>query len=269
MKPNTKLVDRHGVQVCLMPMEYWRPTQDINGSTSHKGSFNIDLGGRYSGGGKAEDVLAPYDGKIVYKSTYYNAIIFQTLKPVKQPFGVSHVYMALSHDDDISNLKVGQVFKQGEVIYQEGGIASDGKTKKYARHVHLGVARGVYKSGNPFYRNSYGTYLCLKGAVDPRTVFFKNDTIMLSDGIAPWAEFKEDEIIDTVHGVGDPVFIKPTATKWATGQTIKPYVKRNGKYPGPYKIVADGDNPPKGKRYPRNAWLLAKVNSWIKKTDVE
>ena len=264
MKPNQKMVDRHGVEVALLPMEHWRVTQDVGGSRSHLGAYAIDVGGKIWGGKGREAVYAPFKCKVVYKTTKYNAVVFQSVEPVKQPFGVSHVFMGLLHDDDISDLCVGKVFEQGDLIYQEGTAGSRGQTGVYASHLHLSVARGTYLSGNPFFKNSTGGY-DMKFAVDPRTVFFANDTIMLNPGIAPWKLFVE--LNKPV--VGDTVFIKPTATKWATGQVISPAVKKNGKRPGPYKIVADGDNPPKGKRYPKGAWLLAKVNSWVRKVDVE
>lgn len=264
MKPNQKMMDRHGVEIALLPMEYWRVTQDVGGSRSHSGAYAIDLGGKVRGGNAREAVLAPFKCKVVYKTAKYNSVVFQSVNPVKQPFEVSHVFFGLLHDDDISDLYVGKVFEQGDVIYQEGTVGSKGQKGVYASHVHMSVARGTYVSGNPFFKNAKGGY-DMKFAVDPRTVFFANDTHILSAGVSPWKVYEEPK----ETAVGDDVFIKPTALRWATGQTIKPYVKKNGKYPGPYKIVADGDNPPKGKRYPKGAWLLAKVNSWVRKVDVE
>ncbi len=262
--PNRKMVDRHGVEIALLPMEYWRVTQDVKDPYSHAGAYAMDVGGKIRGGKGREAVYAPFKCKVAYKSTKYNAVVFQSVNPVKQPFGVSHVFMGLLHDDDISDLCVGKVFEQGDLIYQEGTAGSRGQTGAYTAHLHMSVARGTYVSGNPFFKNSKGGY-DMKFAVDPRTVFFANETVMMNPGIAPWKTYVEPKGFE----VGDSVYIKASATKWATGQIISTAVKKNGKRPGPYKIVADGDNPPKGKRYPKGAWLLAKVNSWVRKVDVE
>ena len=76
--------------------------------------------------------------------------------------------MMIAHDNDVSNLYVGQVIKQNERFYEEG-------TKGYAtgNHVHFEIAKGKFE-GTGWHQDEAG-YWSLNNGVNPLDCFMIND----------------------------------------------------------------------------------------------
>ena len=119
-------------------------TQGMNGSYSHKGDLAIDMG-------KACKWLkAPFTGTIKRIYTKCNAVWLESNNKVKYADGtVDYMTVMTLHDNNVSNLKVGQVIKQGTVYYQPGakGIGT-------GSHIHIAVGKGKF-SETGCYKGKY------------------------------------------------------------------------------------------------------------------
>ena len=215
MKKGMKLRTKSGIQVSLFPLFHKRTTQDINGDDSHKGNFAIDLSTlRFW-----DEVYAPFDGKIALIDKRFHTVIFQSTEKVLWANGThDFAYMGVLHDNDITDLKVGMKFAQGEKFYDEGGAGYDGK-RKYASHIHLTVGRGVFNGIYPFFKNKYGSHT-MRGEVNPSDLFFINETILLDKENGLWKEFKEVPSI----AVGD--IVKVVGKNYPSGKKIPLWVKK-------------------------------------------
>jgi hypothetical protein len=157
--------------VALYPMEVLALSQGMYGSFSHKGSMAIDIIG--SGGG-IEEAYAPFDLSIVWKDSLSgNGLCFQSDRAVLWANGeYEYVHFVMWHMNDIKAYSVGQKFKQGEKIYEEGtaGFAT-------GNHIHLNVAKGKYGGGYPLVKNASNVWV-IKNQVAPMDVFYINDTVV-------------------------------------------------------------------------------------------
>lgn len=91
--------------------------------------------------GSDNNVKAPFTGKLKYiqkGGSHY--VIFQSKNKVRIANGkIDYVTLMLCHDNDVSNLKVGQEIKQGEVFYQQGTYGN-----VTGKHLHIEAAIGKY-----------------------------------------------------------------------------------------------------------------------------
>ena len=105
-------------------------------------------------------VRAPFNGKIVRidaSENACNAVWFQSCSPVLYADGTyDYMTVCFLHDNDISDLAVGQGYTQGEYFYDSGdyGVSS-------GKHVHVAVYRGEYNgsmrcgSGDTFAEDAF------------------------------------------------------------------------------------------------------------------
>ena len=128
-------------QRILMPMLNVNVTQKEYSSFSHKGINAIDLAGKNA---LIESVHAPVDMKIVKMYKYNsmgNCVIATSINKVLFADGtLNYATFQFMHDNNINDLKVGQVIKQWQVFYQEGttGFAT-------GNHIHLAVKKGKFE----------------------------------------------------------------------------------------------------------------------------
>ena len=154
-------------QRAVFPMENMRITQGVNGSQSHKGNnyYAIDLGGADT---RIENVFAPFDAIIVCidikpSDTRTNTVFIQSQKKVLFADGtLDYMVIRFAHDDDISELKVGQLLKQGSVFYQEGNTGNSS-----GNHVHMVISRGKFDKPNR-YKSDYFIHPAEALVIDPR-----------------------------------------------------------------------------------------------------
>lgn len=189
MKAGQQLSE-NGVEVALFPFPNLRVTQGVNDPYSHNGTLAIDVNIRNF----FDIAYAPFSCRVAFIWKAFHAVVFESLSPVLCADGtVSTVVLGMLHDDDISDIKLGQVFKQGEKIYDEGRAGSDGNPK-YPVHVHMTVSKRPTTPGkHPFFWNDNGD-LELRGEVHPADVLFVNDTNIVNGLGYAWKVFEPKPI---------------------------------------------------------------------------
>lgn len=119
-------------------------TQEMNGNYSHNGDLAIDISSA------AKNLRAPFAGIIKRIYTNCNAVWLESKEKVEFADGTKD-YMTIMtlHDNDVSNLKVGQEIKQGTIYFQPGnkGIST-------GSHIHIAVGKGKFK-GTGWYKGQY------------------------------------------------------------------------------------------------------------------
>lgn len=136
------------MEKAMYPSPYIRITQK-HGIGSHVDSYAFDEAG--SDGG-IDYLIASFTGTIkkIYTSDA-NEVWFESVDKVQYPDGtIDYMTLMLAHDNDVSNLKVGQVIKQGQRFYEEGT-----KGQATGNHCHIECARGKF-TGTGWHQNSAG-----------------------------------------------------------------------------------------------------------------
>lgn len=155
-------------ELAMFPMNVVQITQGMYGSFSHKGSAAIDIVGQ-------KNLTCPVTAKVVKISKSSNTVTLESVNKVLLANGkLDYITMSFTHDNNISDLWVGKVIKQGAVFYQIG-------TKGYATgpHCHLEVGIGKY-SANKQVKNKYGVWK-LKSQIEPDDVFFIKDNTKIKN----------------------------------------------------------------------------------------
>lgn len=176
------------------PFKVMRITQNYKGKTSHLPhtlgnikDYPIDEGGKDSG----RDAVHCTCDKMKVKRVYgvgnggVNTIWLESCEKVHFADGTrDFCTMLITHpnDSDLRGIKVGKIFKRGDVICHEG---MDGAT---GNHIHLSAGKGRY-IGNGWKKNSKGKYVltCTGGAFKPEKLFYIDDNftkIISAGGIA-------------------------------------------------------------------------------------
>ena len=148
------------MQLFKFPMETLRVTQGENSAYSHAGSLAMDFGGKDTG---ADKLFCPCD--MVVKRTRQGAngeLYLESVEKVQFADGTADYARLLCMHDGSFNVKEGQLVKQGEYFYDEGGMGA-GNPNKFANHVHIEAGKGRWKSTTQS-RNSQGTYVIEKQA---------------------------------------------------------------------------------------------------------
>lgn len=148
--------DTFNLQYFLFPMETLRITQDELEEHSHKGSYAIDFGGSDEG----QDILyAPCD--LIVKRIRENAngeIYLESIDEVQFADGtVDYAHILLLHDNNTYENKVGDIIRQGQAFYKEGGMYN-GNPNYYGNHVHIEAGKGKWKNCKQ-YQNEQGTWI--------------------------------------------------------------------------------------------------------------
>lgn len=129
-------------EIMRAPMDIVKITGSMLAS-SHVGTKCLDYGGPDTGSSK---VFAPCTLKIVKIHTSANTVFWESVAPVQTPTGTFYVCGTFGHDNYLNdNCKVGNIIKQGEYMYDEGGKGS-GVINKFATHLHARFGKGKFKS---------------------------------------------------------------------------------------------------------------------------
>ena len=180
-------------QMFKFPMEYLRVTQGENDNYSHAGSLAMDFGGKDTG---VDRLYCPCD--MVVKRCRYNAngeLYLESTLPVLFADGTTDYARLLCMHDNAFNVVEGQVLKQGDYFYDEGGMGG-GKPGKYANHVHIEAGKGKWKSTTQT-MNSRGSYVIEKQAHLYDLFILGDDVIIKGNGGYNWkkvSDFKEPEL---------------------------------------------------------------------------
>lgn len=133
------IVNEEGYELAVYPAPDMNVTQGYYDTYSHQRQNAIDITTRQGG------VYAPFTGSIVRIDrgySRYNTVWLESLDKVVYADGsVDYMTVVFMHDNNVSNLFVGQVVSQGEYFYDSG--VAGGAT---GPHVHVACIRGQYKS---------------------------------------------------------------------------------------------------------------------------
>ena len=156
----------------IFPMEYIRITQGYNEGT-HLDSYAIDNAGKDT---TISDVKAPYTG--VIKKIYQNdanEVWLESSSEVEYPDGtIDYMTIMFAHDNDVSNLFVGKVIKQGEVFYHEGT-----KGNATGNHCHIECGKGKFVN-NGWHKNSAGYWGINNGKKPEECLWIDESTKIIS-----------------------------------------------------------------------------------------
>lgn len=176
------------------PSQYMKITQGY-GEGTHVDSYAIDEAGSDAG---IDFLVAPFTG--IIKKIYLadaNEVWLESIDKVLFADGtVDYATIMLCHDNDVSNLKVGQVIKQGERFYEEG-------QKGFARgnHCHLEIALGKF-TGTGWHRNSAG-YWSINNGKKPEECYVIDDSHIIMNNYG--YNFKHiNEVQETKEPVQNP-----------------------------------------------------------------
>ncbi len=174
------------MEKALLMMDYLNVTQIGDGSFSHKGDLAIDIAGKDS---NIDYLKAPFTGIVRRIYSNVNAVWLESVDKVVYADGtIDYMTVMTLHNDDVSNLKVGNIIKQGEIYYKEG---STGYVT--GNHIHLAVGKGKFK-GNGWYENNYGNW-CINNQIEvSKALFIPSNTKIINSGGLNW--IREDEFIE-------------------------------------------------------------------------
>lgn len=125
------------MEKAMYPSKVMRITQK-HGIGTHARNFAVDEAGLDGGIG---NIIAPFTGiiKKIYTADA-NEVWLESLDKVEYPDGtIDYMTILFAHANDVSNLKVGQIIKQGQVFYQEGT-----KGQATGNHCHFECGRGKF-----------------------------------------------------------------------------------------------------------------------------
>lgn len=150
-------------------------SQGADGNFSHKGDKAIDITG-------VKNFKAPFTGTIKKILSNDNEVWLESHEKVLYADGtIDYMTILTLHDNDISNLYVGKVIKQGEVYYSEGT-----KGNATGDHIHLAVGKGKFE-GSGWFKNSYG-YWCINNQIDVYKGLFLYDKVKVVNGLYNWVK---------------------------------------------------------------------------------
>lgn len=131
-------------------MKYYNLTQGYINSSTHKGTYAIDTSGKDSG---KDAIYAPFDcrvTKLYIKNGHAYTVWLTSLNKVLCANGKQeYLTLMIAHPEDIANLHIGQIFKQGQIVCHEGKTGN-----ATGNHAHLEL--GIGTCG--WHKNKYGIY---------------------------------------------------------------------------------------------------------------
>lgn len=202
-------------QRAYVPMKCITVTNGYGEGSGHPYSYAIDLAGKDSG---KDPVFAPFDCKITklytpktktgkIDTSHAPEVWITSTKPVLCANGYYGVMtMSLTHSKETYNLKVGQKFKQGDIILHEGnqGVSQ-------GNHIHMELTKGD-KVGWDIITKKGKTYYVNKNRVKPEEYLFATKDAIIKQEVKNGKRYhfkKESEITYKVYNVpSEPLIIR-------------------------------------------------------------
>lgn len=197
-------------QRAYFPMDILNVSQGFGGvSGTHKLSYAMDFSG---GSSKKEKVYAPFDCKVTKlfqpKDTRKsaNTVWLTSTNKVLCPNGYyGYLTVSITHPDEISNMKMGMEYKQGDLICYEGRTGN-----ATGDHIHLEVAKGTKAGWKQEKDKNYSEYVILN-SVKPEDYLFLREDCVVKNTIYKGEKYnfiKESDITYVVDGVpSEPLLI--------------------------------------------------------------
>ena len=165
-------------------------SQKANSNFSHKGDKALDISGKDTG---IESLKSPFTGIIKRIYTNTNTVWLESVEKVKYADGtIDYMTVMTMHDNDVSNLKVGDILKQGTTYYEEG---RQGYTT--GNHIHLAVGKGKF-TGNGWLLNDEDSWI-VNNQYDVHKALYLLDSVkILNSGGYNWIKtntLTEDDVV--------------------------------------------------------------------------
>ena len=189
------------MQKAILPLRYIGISQPMYGKVSHIGLKAIDFGWNSNYYEQSTVLLAPFDGKVVWKKGSSNTIAFQSNEKVEYADGtVDYMTVITAHDNNAPS--VGKTFKQGE-IYSHSGTAGG-----VPLHCHLEVQKGKFQSytsiKNTSYDGRYNSYIFPNTYIPYEALFIRDDELFTANKANnPYTWNKVGEMSDLIKIVKD------------------------------------------------------------------
>ena len=144
---STNVTNSSGLESALYPANDVLITQAPYEEYSHAGQNAVDLQ-------SSSRIFAPYTGIVISIDYNYNAVWLESLNKVLYADGtINYMTMVFMHDDDISDIYIGQIISQGEYFYDMGTAGG-----AEGSHVHISCFDGKYDSASmTLYANTDST----------------------------------------------------------------------------------------------------------------
>lgn len=183
--------------------------EGISPDNQHYYSYSLDLSGKDK---EASYVYAPFDCKVaqVYcpKGHSYEVWLHSTKKVLCPNGYYGYLTLTITHPTEIKNMKVGQKFKQNQLICREG---KEGGATGF--HIHIEVSTG-HVTGWKTIKNQYGTFYMNKNAVPPQEYLFARENSVIYNSKYkghPIKFIKESDITKKVCDIpSEPLLIHKT-----------------------------------------------------------
>lgn len=230
---------------------------------SHKDYNTIDIDDTSDVPEKERKIFAPFTGIVVFKDDDFGYVLLQSRDKVRYANGTEdYMTVGFMHDNDISNITLGTVIKQGQDFYDRGvkayGKLQNGEndTEKWNDHVQISVFKGQFfqveaqKNGTYKIGRQLGTFP--NGKLSAGNVY-AFDAFSVNTGKTKTNQYTEVGFLHTGHTVSK----KDAPTDWA-GK----WKDLNGK-PFPAAPTLSGGNNPgkltKGKSFSIQGTVSAKT----------
>lgn len=190
------------MQKAILPLRYIGISQGMNGKTSHIGLKAIDFGYNLNYYEQSTVLLAPFDGKVVWKKGSSKTIAFQSKEKVEFADGsIDYMTVITAHDNNAP--RVGKTFKQGQV-YSHSGTAGG-----VPLHCHLEVQKGKFQPyreiRNTSYDGRFNSYI-FPNTIEPNKALFVREDVVYSqkEGCNPYKWRKVGEMSNLIKIEKDP-----------------------------------------------------------------
>lgn len=191
------------MEFLLFPKNSYYLTQGYGlNSYSHKGRKAIDVS---AAGGGYKEIYAPFTGyvaKVFVSSIYaYTIWLVSSEKVLCADNKWHYAVMQLTHPEGISKYKVGDRFKQGDYLFNDGSTGQ-------ATGPHVDIEIAIYDRKEDikvgFVLSSYGTYTLINAVEPTYYLVLKDSTIVLNDVYDGKVYYikKEAEVEDIRYDVG-------------------------------------------------------------------
>lgn len=187
------------MQKATLPLRYVGISQPMYGQVSHIGLRAIDFGWNQTYLKESTELLAPFDGTIVWKKGH--VIAFQSNDLVEYADGtIDYMTVITAHDNKAPSK--GKTFKQGEE-YSHSGTAGG-----VPLHCHLEVQKGKFQSyteiRNTSYDGRFNSYI-FPNTIEPNRALFVRDDVIYSqkEGCNPYTWKKVNDMSNLIKIVKD------------------------------------------------------------------
>lgn len=197
------------MEKAILNIDILNVSQGMNNSFSHKGDKAIDIT-------SLTYLKAPFTGTIKKIYNYANTVWIESNNKVEYSDGTKD-YMTIMtmHSNDISNLYVGKIIKQGEIYYHPG--TSGNAT---GSHIHIAVGKGKF-TGSGWYENNYHNW-CINNQYDINKALYLDNNVIIYNA---WYEWKK---INTNKKTINEIALEVIKGLWNNGSIRKEKLEKAG-----------------------------------------